>query len=1499
MININRRIQVLRSKNPEVMQGVVQPHIENGELYWRPVNAPAGKYFDDIAEAVAFVKAEGLNIAQTSSQYADMRVPRQVRELDKYLREQGGRVDRFQYELADNYQLSQFEKVYERNNQHYGWLVPDDKTSTYIRAYHPDGSEMTHGEIANVLQRQFGIVTEDPLSAKLAKRQKMVATGKQYEMYTDPIRIGLMDIADDLDLGEYKSYLRGFYGRNQEALPELMGQVNQELKKKGRPLLSSVDELINYKMREAVGIAGDGFSIGSMEFFGKMVDETEAFRRELLLDVSKAQKAGDTTVARQLLRDVELVQKKLDDLRKAIDSGSVFNIRTAGILGAADDSSIVEELLARFEGKGIQLKGNIRPDPTGWVHGKGFDVITYAENITDQFGYTASVMDDPSRFRTLTTLDVFAHSNETILDIQTMASNPEVFTRQFLQEMTEGRIKEIRGAIDSAARGEGVPPAFRAMLESMAEGNLDETANPELMRRARNLLKVIDSGTPIAEDAYLMKELVDLMEKASFKSRSGFDMPKLAIPGAQRGELVPRWAAKRIGDDVSAVTPGQPRYDPRSGSWVMHEVQGVLRHASLGGFDWDDAMIGMYRYDAESRTVRMLGIRQPNARYEQLAATLSNSDPLVMKAVGDAQKADVYQNAIKQIRERQKANMKLNREKMLFSKNEPLELLDPERRKSIAAAERARPTRPNKKAYEATLKEFDKKLRVNNREIERLQGLVDGILTESLGSYEQISRASGGIMGEAIPIQMQDPATGRTVAGIAYEGEDGRILMSYSKPPANPAAFEAEFAEQMQNLGVNAFRDLNPDIEGHAAIQNRVLQQQFASIDPQARHAIGIWSNPRMVLDTWWGSNESLLMQNPTLEKEFRRRAYAILMEQETVIDTMRDMDALRARTDDMIALMYEMTARYQDAGIGVQIDPAIIEIKGKASGAGREAGLEAAGKITGRTILETDLLMESTDERAIFSQVQRTAEQFREIFADYREDNAWAKFITEDDSLRTTSTSRDATRMLRAFDLSGLSDIDDQVERQYRFSQASQDMLDFVATTFEDGKAGERTYRTILRGLQMSGQKGLYKFGALHSAGDEGGLLHSSINWLYNQQITSGKVVPDLQNVDEILAKMSEIEELLQRPDLTDLVGPDIPANIREGAPAEKPALRRQLQAYRDMLDPRRAVQTVRTSDVEDVFGSITSGRVQGLVDQVIDSDVARQMLDDINRGIRSTSTGGAMQVPTSVQAELLNLPDDTARVVPSRGEMPGVFSPELVIRRRSGEEDTLGRLLYQFDQAQDTGVRGAIAQDISEAMLGFRDVLFGQADADDLPSTLRNRVIRAMERMPTDAPGTERLNNAREAARVAATVVETKTQKQGGLIKALMGSGGGKAVLGIAGGLAALGLARSVIRKDATINERQGPAFIPGGNPYQDDPYAHGSQNVNGYPLDPPRVNTSANQGGVTYQVRTRGGNYNSDFVDQVGNITGGRVTGTTYDAELPFRSQNARDRILESYS
>lgn len=134
--------------------------------------------------------------------------------------------------------------------------------------------------------------------------------------------------------------------------------------------------------------------------------------------------------------------------------------------------------------------------------------------------------------------------------------------------------------------------------------------------------------------------------------------------------------------------------------------------------------------------------------------------------------------------------------------------------------------------------------------------------------------------------------------------------------------------------------------------------------------------------------------------------------------------------------------------------------------------------------------------------------------------------------------------------------------------------------------------------------------------------------------------------------------------------------------------------------------------------------------------------------------------------------------------------------------------------------------------------------------------------------------------------------------MVRELGQTAGGRGIIAGVMGIGVLGAVHSVRKKDRTINEMQGPEFLPGGNPYIDDPNAHGSNHVNNYSAAgaPPRF--AGGSQGVTYTVRTRGGNYDSDFVNSVQSITGGNVSGTTYDTSNPFQSENAKDRIMRMY-
>lgn len=216
--------------------------------------------------------------------------------------------------------------------------------------------------------------------------------------------------------------------------------------------------------------------------------------------------------------------------------------------------------------------------------------------------------------------------------------------------------------------------------------------------------------------------------------------------------------------------------------------------------------------------------------------------------------------------------------------------------------------------------------------------------------------------------------------------------------------------------------------------------------------------------------------------------------------------------------------------------------------------------------------------------------------------------------------------------------------------------------------------------------------------------------------------------------------------------------------------------------------------------------------------------------------------------------------RTYVTRGEDP-VNIGEMILRMMQ-QEATTGR----YDEAS--------AEAIRTAFRGFRGAVEEAALDAGAPLTdnMREAYIRAM-----DDIGSEKADIARKAARDAVDVTsgwgflnDLKNVRVGNTNLGRVGMYAGIATVGAA-------LVHQVSEGDVTKDDMQGPPNLPGGNPYQE---MGGGQSMGVNPGPAPMTTNTG--GGVTYEVRTRGGDP-SNIYDELSNIIGGgEVTGTTYDIE-----------------
>jgi len=481
---------------------------------------------------------------------------------------------------------------------------------------------------------------------------------------------------------------------------------------------------------------------------------------------------------------------------------------------------------------------------------------------------------------------------------------------------------------------------------------------------------------------------------------------------------------------------------------------------------------------------------------------------------------------------------------------------------------------------------------------------------------------------------------------------------------------------------------------------------------------------------------------------------------------------------------------------------------------------------------------------------------KLNEIAETHRGDVGFSERVMQFDAARTPEASTDAKRILDAFRVDR-ADIVDKFTKEQAYSRAHEDVLEAVARTFDDGEAGDRTYRALVRAMQMiedSPHQTYGKLRALWGVGDEGGMFFAADKWLRDQ---------------------TRMADVVSRYDETGMLGP---------------GRREQMQA----IIAQEKKPTIRMGDVFEALDSVTQDEVPRVLDKIL-SPGQRKMLQDIDHGIDLATRKGPLYVPEQVQRAL-------AGGFMTEGEaLSSPMSPRTLMRPPEGEGVTsLGRMLLQHERAEDPEVRGRIADHVRKAADSFQEAMENWASTDpEAPRAIRDSVFRSMER-----GGEEGAQRAAAGRQVIEDIRPTFTGgefKRGGLgsIVSDMGEairktpGAGRLIGGgVAVFLGAALLSRARRKKqDHTINDMQGPAFMPGGTPYDED-----------FPLSTDHLQLppgyEGQQTGVTYDIRTHGGNYDPSFLSEISDITGAAVTGNIYDAHKPFQSDSSRDQVLRSF-
>lgn len=1437
-------LNFLRSR-PELRNNTLKFERDSqGEIFLRPTVGDVTKRFYNFPEAQSHVRSF-LGVTSHKAFTADSPVygvhpimRQTIQEITQFV--PGAEVSLTSFNVEDVSSVEQVKALMQKGG---GWLVPDSETASLLQVKTPDGN-WSDQRIAEHMSKRYGqsvqVLMDEQrelieFGDKFFKRAKTPMNAKTFGVLaSEPINISVIDSRTQMNIAAIKK--KGI-----------------EAGLSGRQLDAWVDD--------AIESAADGYNEGSTRFFRRLREGHSSYLTEIQghLDDAVRMGADDMTISR-LREELKKAGKSVTQLDEILERGSgTFYMQHMGGEAFTDATGAMADAVRKINSEGIYLKGGLWLNPN---LDDTVDLATFAFVDTEgvvRHGFKGEYtmthnLADPDYLRQLGVDKVYGTTSLTpkeamdaYLDVQHASSYPEFISKNLIEEGIAERSDYINDAVramsDPDASRRVIPSEFKQILESQLDSD-----DPLTRETAQNILDFVERH-PLSDDPHMMRRALDTMLASSLKDKGrGLIHPKIRLPDTKRAEIAPySLHARTVTDAVPEVEPGYMRFHKSSGNWIVHEADFHSFGPAWGGPDFDDTVLGTLRYDRTSREVVAPMIRQPQARGEWVYTRIHQDDDFLGEVIQRSMQDDTFNNLIKR---KKQISREVDNLQMRFDRAQAAGAREVAGRLSV----RLESARQGLQSNEAQIHDL----------LETNLGSIDDMKHPTTGQLP----GRRGFVGDAFV--GQEPVQFTQVDGtnvLRYKGESPLLAYEIKK-----AATE----EEARRVAKHVLSGLSPEEQAEAF--SGVLRRFSANVEDG--NVLGQWGNARMFYDHWLTWNEDSAIKHGL--SEFLPRT---LLEMETVVDVavqgVRDSavtpETISRKAQEIVKGVVKASAMGVSQGLDTRIDPAIFKhkaTKGAAQDALAEVNEELAAQ--GKELIRFEspaeladtvadrvsLFMHPSDERATWSAMMQGTEQLQQQVADLIADQAYPRKLLELDKVRySKDAERDAKNLIKS----------------YKNAEARLSVRSYIAdmdAVIDEGRWAD----------YIEGATGMTSAQYNRMLQDEflGELVKTFDTTDYGERMAGERTYAALART------MQMIEDSTFQS--TGVVGQ---AMARIGI-------------YADVLDwaggaADAAISHKMGDDVYRVIGSMTKGADLNLVidDMLRGTDVTTETLEWMTKGIDVTGRSG-VELPEPILRQLADT--EGPSVTAYRGRVTGPTDPRTLIRgagQLPGEATSLGELalLYQRE-GLDPARRREIGDTVSQALTGFRETMEDWAGDAEMPDRLRDYTIRSMERGA--APGSEKAARARAAAQQAADVAEVSPMKRGfrAMLSELGSTRGGRGIAAGVAGLAAIGTIHAIRGRDKTINDMQGPAFLPGGNPYADDPNAHGSMNPSGYGLLPPGSPSGGGGQGTTYAVRTRGGNYDSSFVDEVSNITGGNVTGTTYDAGNPFQSRDVKQRILESY-
>lgn len=1062
------------------------------------------------------------------------------------------RITQEVYKIEGPAQAQLFERQRIRDDVHYGLWGADDERVRWLRFY-KDGKELAEEEVRRVFGKH-GLDFPGGVG-KSAKRLKALTAQKAIESIGDPMTVSVVSDIAGKDLLEFQrreafrldddahfKSIRRTMMQDDEWEAAWRSKVEPHIVKDAQGNITRIrpqakQQAMLLRAEQAARMSQDGAVQMSRRALEGVLEDQKAQLNQI---EGRLNTATDRGTRLKLSQDKRKIQKAIDDIDQTLRTGSGnFNTRMLNFdLLLKDQPQEVQDHIADLvaRGEGLQIKGNVvlRESLPGGADAQIFwrNISTGGGGLFDKVSQTTDegvrylARARESGYLTLTPQHVRPY-DPARLDIQTATAHPELYdfdTLKAAQEDYLTRIRQMMGGLETGETPEPIKEMFRSLLDRTAD------TDPVTHYKTRKVLDALEGGMSIADDPVFARRVVDILKMAVGRGGKDdlFRMPNMMMPGTYRAHVMP---ANVVGQNVMS---GSIRYDKRYG-WLMNANDASEVYASFGGFDFDDALNGMIRYDADGN-LKVVMTRSPTARGEIALFNLDHSQGLVdysfRRAAGSNQEVARYHDE-------------------LLRKYKEIKQLKEELADLNFTEHAAGDTRANLNKKRTQIQNRLNRVRKDVGDIRQiLVKLTFRPMTDDLSTIPVGGRTA------SAPGMPARTGSQRIFVGdkFYYRGEEqirqlfeGGLLYDTGESVGVADDVSKKVTQRLKALGVEegqeAYEAMSKRIEDLLFFQNYVSEGKSK--------ALGTYTNARMFMDHFIASNkEELLRANLKL-------ASVQLFDTETFIDAYiqsvkgLDVDPNKL-AEDIYRSMIRGAIEGQARGLDVGIDPRLTKIK--LMGDPKRIFEEERAKLLSDNVAGVDqvsydkIFFQETDRRATISLLTQThARGVSEVEAAGARVTSMPRDIMERQF--GERASRDAETLIRSwrrsmaesmrqpllsYDLIGEMDTDElnvlrSIEASEEANTAVLRALSGMAETVEGEQVlGSRAMAAMARmGQLLEGEAGdLREMGGI----SETGLMDSMTRWVRGKETPPISLRELYKRTGQVLTADKEVEAFLRQ---------------------------------------------------------------------------------------------------------------------------------------------------------------------------------------------------------------------------------------------------------------------------------------------------------------------------------------------------------------------------------